>query len=321
MVGFTGAANTTATVIRIGDYVPVEKIPYIIYENTYDFSYEIDADSTVQDVDLLDGNQHTAVLDADGFYHYGSAEGPLMVADLSTIEINLTEAYTNGGLRAWLLDENQETISKVDYNEAMNQYLQAGLVPVTQELAVMLQEIGISHGWWVAGSMIYPDNAPENTDNAWMQLCGYLVENKGVRISGAVVTGANGTVTMELLSNGEVIALCDTTGKEGIYTLEGVAEGTYTLRIYQQNHVTREYTVAVGTEDLTLDVKLHLIGDIDGNGKINVGDVAKLNGHIKNSAPLTDEYQLLCANVNGGSLNMGDTAALYAHVKNTKPLF
>ena len=154
-----------------------------------------------------------------------------------------------------------------------------------------------------------------------MQLCGYLVENKGASISGAVVTGTDGTVTIELLSDGEVIAFCDATGLNGIYTLEGIAEGTYTLRISQLNHVTREYTITVGGEDLTQDVKIHLIGDIDGNGKINVGDVAKLNGHIKNSAPLTDAYQLLCANVNGGSLNMGDTAALYAHVKNTKPLF
>jgi hypothetical protein len=49
--------------------------------------------------------------------------------------------------------------------------------------------------------------------------------------------------------------------------------------------------------------------------------VAKVNGHIKNTAPLTDEYQLLCANVNGGSLNMGDTASLYAHIKGTKKLY
>ena len=71
----------------------------------------------------------------------------------------------------------------------------------------------------------------------------------------------------------------------------------------------------------TQDVKIHLIGDIDGNGKINTGDVAKLNAHLKGSNKLTDEYALLCANVNGGSLNMGDTASLYAHIKGTKKLY
>lgn len=321
LVSFSGPKSTTCTVIRTGDYVPPVEIPWTFYENTYDFSYEIDADATVQDIDLMDGNQHDAVLGADGFYHYGSAEGPLMVADLSTIEINLTEAYANGGLRAWLLDENRQTISKVDYNEAMNQYLQAGLVPVTQELTVMLQEIGISHGWWVAGSILFPEAAPENTDNAWMHLCGYLVENQGVNVSGAVVTGANGDVIIELLRDDAVIDGITVLSEDGTYTLEGVAEGSYVLRISQVNHVTREYSITVDSEDLTQDVKIHLIGDIDGNGKINMGDVAKLNSHIKNTTPLTDEYQLLCANVNGGSLNMGDTAALYAHVKNTKPLF
>jgi hypothetical protein len=74
-------------------------------------------------------------------------------------------------------------------------------------------------------------------------------------------------------------------------------------------------------EDLAQDVKIHLIGDIDGNGKVNVGDVSKLNSHLKGTNKLTDEYQINCANVNGGSLNMGDTAALYGHIKGTKKLY
>ena len=85
--------------------------------------------------------------------------------------------------------------------------------------------------------------------------------------------------------------------------------------------MTREYEVTVGSDALTQDVKIHLNGDIDGNGKINSGDVAKLNAHLKGTNLLTDEYMLLCANVNGGKLNMGDTATLYAHVKGTKMLY
>ena len=72
---------------------------------------------------------------------------------------------------------------------------------------------------------------------------------------------------------------------------------------------------------MTQDVTIHLLGDIDGNGKVNIGDVAKLNAHIKGSALLTDAYALECANVNGGKLNMGDTAGLYAHVRGTKKLY
>jgi len=321
MVGFTGPKTTTCTIIRTGDYIPPVEVPWTFYENTYDFSYELDADAETVDIDLTDGGEHTAVLGGDGFYHYGSAEGPLMVSDLSTIEINLSDAYINGGLRAWLQDENHETISKVDYNEAMNQYLLAGLVPVTQELATMLQEVGQANGWWISGGMVFAEGAPADVSKAWMQLCAYLMEAKGVTLSGAVVTGAEGDVTVELMAQGEVVATAVASGLEGTYTLEDVTEGTYTLRVSQLNHVTREYAVTVGEEDMAQDVKLHLIGDIDGNGKVNVGDVSKLNSHLKGTNVLTDEYQLLCANVNGGSLNMGDTAALYSHVKGTKYLF
>ena len=319
LVGITGPKSTTCTIIRTGDYVPPVEVPWTVYENTYDFSYVLDANAEALDIDLTDGGAHTAVLGADGFYHYGSAEGALMVANLSSAEINFSDAYLNGGLRVWLQDENQETLLKVDYNEAMNQYLEAGLVPVTAELAMMLQTLGDAGAWWNANGMIFGDVVPEDTSIAWMQLCAYLVEDEGVTLSGAVISGAEGDVDITLIAEGEVIATAS--GLEGTYALEGVTEGTYTLRVSQLNHVTREYTVTVGEEDVTQDVKIHLIGDIDGNGKINVGDVSKLNSHLKGTSKITDEYMLLCANVNGGSLNMGDTAALYGHIKGTKALY
>ena len=143
----------------------------------------------------------------------------------------------------------------------------------------------------------------------------------GATVSGAVVTGAEGDVTIELIADGEVVASVTATGKEGAYSIVDVAAGTYTLKVSQANHVEREYTITVADEDLTQDVKIHLIGDIDGNGKVNTGDVAKLNAHLKGTNKLTDEYQIKCANVNGGSLNMGDTAALYGHIKGTKKLY
>ena len=143
----------------------------------------------------------------------------------------------------------------------------------------------------------------------------------GATVSGAVVSGAEGDVTIELIAEGEVVASVTAAGKEGTYSIVDVAAGTYTLKVSQANHVAREYTITVEAENLTQDVKIHLIGDIDGNGKVNTGDVAKLNAHLKGTNKLTDEYQIKCANVNGGSLNMGDTAALYGHIKGTKKLY
>ena len=321
MVGFKGPKMVNCTIIRTGDYVPPVEIPWTFYENTYDFSYQLDASAEKVDVDLTDGGEHTAVLGTDGFYHYGNAEGPLMVTDLSSVEINFTEAQLNGGLRAWLMDENGETISKVDYNDAMLQYLKAGLVPVTEELAVMLQEVGTSNGWWVDGSLIFPETAPADVSMAWMQLCGYLPEPQGVTLSGSIITGTVGDATVELLSGEEVVATATVSGKTGTYSIDSVAAGIYILKVSKQNHVTREYDVTVDAEAVTQDVKIHLIGDIDGNGLVNMGDISILYANIKGTKKLTDAYQLLVANINGGSLNLGDFSALYAHINGTKKLY
>ena len=146
-------------------------------------------------------------------------------------------------------------------------------------------------------------------------------------VSGSIVTGAEGNATLELLKDGVVIstATAAVTAADkvitGTYCFDGVVPGDYTLKVSMTNHVTREYAVTVESGAVTLDTKIHLIGDIDGNGKINAGDVAKLNAHLKGTNKLTDAYMLLCANVNGGSLNMGDTASVYAHIKGTKKLF
>ena len=151
--------------------------------------------------------------------------------------------------------------------------------------------------------------------------CTYTVTGNGVGISGQVTTGAEGVTTVELSTEDQVIATAAVSGKTGAYTLENVAAGTYTMTVSKQNHVTRSYTVTVAAAAVVQDVKIHLIGDIDGNGKVNVGDVAKINSHVKGTNLLTDEYQILCANVNGGKLNIGDTAALYGHIKGTKKLY
>ena len=318
MIGFRGPAKTTCSVIRTGDYIPSVEVPWTFYENTFDFIYELNGEIPAVDVDLMDGGQHTAALGEDGFYHYGSATGPLMVTDLKTIEINIADAHLNGGLRAWLLDEQGDTVSKIDYNEAMFEYLNAGLVPVTEELAVMLQDVGTANGWWVSGGLVFPETAPADVSNAWMQLCGYLPEPQGVTLSGSITTGAEGDTTVELLSGEEVIT---TVTASGTYSIDSVAAGTYTLKVSKQNHVTREYTVTVADETVTQDVKLHLIGDIDGLSGVNMGDISIMYAHIKGTVTLTDPYQILAANVNGDQLNMGDFSALYAHIKGTIKLY
>ena len=139
--------------------------------------------------------------------------------------------------------------------------------------------------------------------------------NPGITLSGTVADG----VTLVLSQDAE--ALETVTAEQGSYRFASLQPGIYTLTASAANHVTRTYTVTVDSEDLMQNITLHLIGDVDGNGKVNIGDVAKINAHIKGTATLTDDYALSCANVNGGSLNIGDAASLYSHIRGTKKLY
>ena len=157
-------------------------------------------------------------------------------------------------------------------------------------------------------------------DRTWTDLQNYggnitwLPEGApGVTLSGTATDGA----VLTLSRDGIVLE----TATGGSYLFEGLQPGVYTLTATAANYVTRSYTLTIEDQPVTQDVTIHLLGDIDGNGKVNIGDVAKLNAHIKGSALLTDAYALECANVNGGKLNMGDTAGLYAHVRGTKKLY
>ena len=138
----------------------------------------------------------------------------------------------------------------------------------------------------------------------------------GFAVSGTVKSAGTGDVTVELWQRSTLIATTAVSGSSGTYTFEGVAPGDYQLTFLKADHVsfTRNLTVADQTQ---VDaVKLHMLGDISGDGRINVGDVAKLYGHIKKTAIMTDPYILLCMDFTGdGRLNVGDTARLYGKVK------
>ena len=110
-------------------------------------------------------------------------------------------------------------------------------------------------------------------------------------------------------------------GNSANYTIEGVAPGTYTMKVMKKNHVTREYTVTVGSSNVVQDVKICLLGDVTGDGKVNTKDWARLKAHVNETSNLTG-YELACGDVNGDSkVNIKDWARLKAHVNESNPLW
>ncbi len=147
----------------------------------------------------------------------------------------------------------------------------------------------------------------------------------GVTVSGTATSFNSDTddVTIQLIESGasepayETIVKGNATG----YSIAGVLPGTYTMKVMKNNHVTREYTVTVGSSNVVQDVKIHLKGDINGDGKVNTSDVSKANSHTKKVTTLTG-YEFACADVNGdGKVNTSDVSKMNAHVKKTSLLW
>lgn len=145
-------------------------------------------------------------------------------------------------------------------------------------------------------------------------------QSGGVTVLGTATRFGSQTddMTIQLIKIGEsepayeVIVKGDATG----YSIAGVLPGTYTMKVMKQNHVTREYTVIVGTNPVVQDVKIHLIGDINGDGKVTFTDVNKANLHYKNKSILSG-YEFMCADVNGdGKITFADVNKINLHYKN-----
>lgn len=150
--------------------------------------------------------------------------------------------------------------------------------------------------------------------------------NASGSVSGTVKSfnSASDKVTIQLIQQGQSEPAYETTvsggTKEGnqytaSYTISGVASGTYTMRVMKNNHVTREYTITVGGEAVTQNAKIHLKGDINGDGKITIGDVNRANLQAKGKSKLT-LYEFACADINGdGKITISDVNRANLHVK------
>lgn len=151
-------------------------------------------------------------------------------------------------------------------------------------------------------------------------------EVKGVTVSGTATSFNSDTddVIIQLIPDGMSEAAYETIvyGNTASYSIAKVESGTYTMKVMKLNHVTREYTVTVGSEDVTQDVKIHLKGDINGDGKITVMDYMRVNSHAKGVTFLTD-YDLKCADVVGtdGKVTIIDAMRINAHAKGTAKLW
>lgn len=82
-------------------------------------------------------------------------------------------------------------------------------------------------------------------------------------------------------------------------------------------------TVGVLAADdvIELDLKIHLVGDINGDGAITPSDNTKVLRHIKGTAKL-DGYDFQCGDINGdGAITPSDSTKMLRHIKGTSKIW
>ena len=207
----TAEVETMLQVERLGEYVG-QQIPsqdYVTTGSLAPWQLSDHPGAVVTKFDLTaQAGTYTLVKDSNGFYHLGTADGPLVVMCLGrNAEEYMTflETYDTilqfTGVNRFFTDENGQYTAKVDYSACLTDYLgvldavtnqrdggcvdkASGLYPLTDDLMHILQNHGEYMGWWNPASenYLFKDGAgnqiPDiNPEYAWLFMCCYLAEN------------------------------------------------------------------------------------------------------------------------------------------------
>ena len=155
------------------------------------------------------------------------------------------------------------------------------------------------------------------------------VKSKGVSVSGTVTSygDAGENVTVTLTKQGETApAVTDTlTGASGTapysqtYSFATVSAGTYTLKVEKKGHAPFTKEITVGDSNVTENVTIYLIGDVNMDGKIDADDVTALLRHVSGIEMLSSSAVAL-GNVNGDSnIDADDVTKLLRYVSGIIP--
>ena len=187
VIGVDGIAEKTGcvlSVVRTGDpQHGIEDEPWTLYQTTHTpapFSLTLAAGEELTYVDIKGTTQANQVVynAADGFYHFGTADGPVVYVHLGKKAPNVSlqtmiqgDGPVGGApLRKYFYDNDGKFIKKEDYTDIMTGYFanmdqNLGIYPLNSDLVYILQN-GCS-GWWDATS---PDYIFEgcNPEIGWM---------------------------------------------------------------------------------------------------------------------------------------------------------
>jgi len=96
-------------------------------------------------------------------------------------------------------------------------------------------------------------------------------------ISGTITLPSSdkGSVNLELLDNSGK-SVKSTTSSNGKFSFTDIPNGNYTLRVSKSQYVTRDYKITIGSSPLSLAIKIHKYGDVNGDGVAGAHDATQI---------------------------------------------
>ena len=161
----------------------------------------------------------------------------------------------------------------------------------------------------------------DNTVQTFTITVGAVTKPKGVSVSGTIKSygSASEVVTVTLLQGTSIIGSPQMlTGVSGsapydqAYSFGTVPAGTYTLKVEKKGHAPFTKEIIVDSSNVTEDVTIYLIGDVNRDGKIDANDMQRIYAHISGENVFSDLAQ---GDVNGdGKVDANDMQRIYAHI-------
>ena len=175
--GGEGITGTVLKITRSGN--ASQDTERVVFEGTTEptapFVLEETGTKTYFDLSIA----HTIVKGSDGYYHYGSEDGPIVYMDLKAARygISIAAVLDTSAMFKIEYDSNGKPVRRIDYTDCMNKYLQNadekhGVYALTDDLITIIQNHGAQQGWYEKNGTGYYLFSGENVlpESAWMFL-------------------------------------------------------------------------------------------------------------------------------------------------------
>lgn len=223
--------------------------------------------------------------------------------------------FVNGKLEACFAEDSYVAVKR-DQNAQW--YMTDGWLG-TDATSATLYDTSItgdrSNKLYVPGGIELEFTLKENADGT---LTLSYAKKQGTYSLSGTLTGTSKETKLLLYSANDLELITQTTVTGSTFEFCDLVPGAYLLTAEHSGMPTRSISVRLQDQNMSVDVRLCQYGDLNADGKVNLGDTARIYSHVRGTGVISDSYVQQCADMDQNEkLNLGDVARCYAAVRKT----